>query len=88
MAALSGLGPEASVQFTRLRRDLGMTAGNLSTHLRKLEDAQYLGQTKSFEGRVPATYIQLTPAGRAAYDTYLQSLRAVLGPRTPVGESI
>lgn len=78
MAALAGLPAGDEVLFARLRKDLSMTAGNLSTHLRKLEEAGYLTQTKTIEGRTPATYLTLTATGRAAYETYLTNLRTIL----------
>jgi DNA-binding MarR family transcriptional regulator len=55
-----------------------MTAGNLSTHLRKLEDAGYITQEKVIEGRSPATYLGITPVGVAAFDTYKKQLMELL----------
>lgn len=45
-----------------------MTAGNLSTHLRKLEDARYLAITKTHHGRTPVTFVALARRGRTAFD--------------------
>ena len=56
-----------------------MTAGNLSTHLRKLEDAGYVGVTKAHSGRTPVTYVSLTRTGRRAFEDYLTTLRELLG---------
>jgi DNA-binding MarR family transcriptional regulator len=56
-----------------------MTAGNLSTHLRKLEDAGYVDVVKSHQGRTPATYLALSRSGRRAFEDYLEALRALLG---------
>lgn len=78
MATLAGLPPGDEMAFPKLRKVLGMTAGNLSTHLRKIEDAGYLTQAKVFEGRTPATYLSLTPAGRRAFEGYVENLRALL----------
>ncbi len=57
-----------------------MTAGNLSTHLRKLEDAQYVAVEKSHEGRVPVTYLTLSKKGRRAFEDYTEALRSLLEP--------
>ena len=59
-----------------------MTAGNLSTHLRKLEDAGYVGVTKTHSGRTPVTYVALTRTGRDAFEDYLTKLRDLLGGTT------
>ena len=57
---------------------LDMTAGNLSTHLSKLEGAGYVQQNKTYSGRSPATYLALTPEGRVAFERYVRNLRALL----------
>ncbi|WP_420114036.1 transcriptional regulator [Pseudactinotalea sp.] len=78
VATLAGVAPGDQIVFTRLQKVLGMTAGNLSTHLRKLEDAEYVTVQKAFEGRSPVTSIALTPRGRHAFETYTASLEALL----------
>nr|WP_306457512.1 transcriptional regulator [Agromyces atrinae] len=78
-AALSTLDPEESITFPRLQELLDMTAGNLSTHLRKLEDAGYVTVDKSHQGRTPVTYLALSRAGRRAFEDYMDTLRSVLG---------
>lgn len=60
--------------FTELKDLLEVTQGNLSVHLRKLEDAGYVAIDKSFVGRKPLTRVRLTPAGRAAFASYLQAM--------------
>jgi DNA-binding MarR family transcriptional regulator len=60
--------------FNELKALLQATQGNLSVHLRKLEDAGYVGIEKSFLGRKPLTRIRLTPAGRAAFAQYLAAI--------------
>lgn len=67
--------------FPLLQKMLGMTAGNLTTHLGKLETAGYVSLTKAFAGRKPVTYIALTPVGRAAYRAYRTQLLDLLGGR-------
>lgn len=78
VATLAGLPRGDRIVFTRLQKVLQMTAGNLSTHLRKLEDAGYVEVEKTFQGRSPVTYIALTAAGRRAFETYTASLEALL----------
>lgn len=78
-AALASLGTGESVSFPRLQEMLDMTAGNLSTHLRKLEDAEYVAVEKTHRGRTPVTYLALTRAGRRAFEDYTDALRAILG---------
>lgn len=78
MSALNTLGTKDAIAFPKLREILGMTAGNLSTHLRKLEDAGYITQQKVIEGRTPATYLGITPVGTAAFDTYKRQLLELL----------
>jgi DNA-binding MarR family transcriptional regulator len=66
--------------FLYLRRETGLTAGNLSSHLSKLEAAGYVAIEKSFRGKVPYTAVRLTSDGRAAYDAYRAQLMAALTP--------
>jgi len=57
---------------------LKTTDGNLSVHARKLEEAQYVGCEKYFEGRLPKTEYRLTSAGRKALETYLDHMEALI----------
>lgn len=79
VAALAALPRGDRMSFPRLQELLGMTAGNLSTHLRKLEDAQYVTVTKTHQGRTPITYLELSARGRRAFEEYTDQLRALLG---------
>ncbi len=79
MVALASLPHGDQVSFPRLQEELGMTAGNLSTHARKLEDAAYLSQEKTYRGRTPVTYLSLTDTGRAALASYRATLSEILG---------
>lgn len=79
VSALATLDPGESVTFPRLLELLDMTAGNLSTHLRKLEDAEYVLVTKAHQGRTPVTYLELSKRGRRAFEDYMEQLRALLG---------
>ena len=65
-AALATLDIGESIAFPRLQELLDMTAGNLSTHLRKLEDAGYVEVDKTHRGRTPVTYLALSTRGRRA----------------------
>ncbi|MER7003379.1 transcriptional regulator [Dactylosporangium sp. NPDC000555] len=80
MAALSSLGDGDRMTFPRLQQLLDMTAGNLSVHLTKLEQAGYVEVVKSFRGRTPTTSAGLTNRGRAAFDDYTNALRALIDP--------
>jgi DNA-binding MarR family transcriptional regulator len=79
MSTLATLDPGESITFPRLLELLGMTPGNLSTHLRKLEDADYVLVAKAHQGRTPVTYLELTKSGRRAFEDYTEALRALLG---------
>jgi DNA-binding MarR family transcriptional regulator len=76
MAYLVGAG---SADFATLKTKLDTTDGNLSVHLRKLEEAGYLSVTKSFRARKPLTEVSLTEPGRKAFADYLQALRGLMG---------
>jgi len=71
MAFLSGAG---SADFNTLKARLQATDGNLSVHLRKLEDAGYVAVAKSFVDRKPLTTLSLTDAGRTAFTAYLDAI--------------
>jgi DNA-binding MarR family transcriptional regulator len=60
--------------FNELKAVLEATQGNLSVHLRKLEDAGYVAIDKSFLARKPLTRVRLTPAGRKAFSAYLAAI--------------
>ena len=79
VSALATLDKGESITVPRLLELLDMTAGNLSTHLRKLEDAEYVLVTKTHQGRTPVTYLELSKSGRRAFEDYLEQLRALLG---------
>ena len=78
MVALAALSPDDRITFPRLQQLLEMTAGNLSTHLRKLEDAEYVEITKAYEHRTPVTLVRLTARGRAAFEDYTKALHQLL----------
>ncbi|HWR85393.1 MAG TPA: transcriptional regulator [Rhodoglobus sp.] len=78
-SALATLDLGDSIAFPRLQELLDMTAGNLSTHLRKLEDAGYVDVAKTHQGRTPVTYLALSKRGRRAFEDYMDQLRSLLG---------
>jgi DNA-binding MarR family transcriptional regulator len=63
--------------FLYLQRECGLTQGNLSSHLAKLETAGYVSIEKTFKGKYPLTVCTLTVAGREAFETYARTMRAV-----------
>lgn len=67
-----------SVDYVFLMRLTGLTWGNLSTHLTKLEEAGYITLNKEFKGKKPHTTISLTKQGRIAFREYKKSLQQVL----------
>ena len=85
-ATLAALDDGDRMTFPRLQELLGMTAGNLSTHLRKLEDAGYVAITKTHQRRTPATFVELTRTGRRAFEDYTAALRALLDPAADPSE--
>ena len=71
---------EAEVaDFTELKKILDATQGNLSVHLRKLQDAGYVDIEKSFLNLKPLTRIRITKAGRLAFAYYLEALDKLVG---------
>ena len=78
MVALAALATGDQITFPRLQQLLDMTAGNLSTHLRKLEDASYVQITKAHQRRTPVTYVALSEQGRRAFSDYTAALHQLL----------
>jgi DNA-binding MarR family transcriptional regulator len=78
MAIMSLLAANHELSFIELRQMLGMTDGNLSVHLRTLQEAGYLALTKSFQERKPLTTCSLTTAGRKAFSEYIDLLEEIV----------
>lgn len=78
LAIVTALSVNASLSFTELKGITQTTDGNLSVHARKLEEAEYIACTKSFEGRMPKTQYRLTAAGRRALERYLDHMEALI----------
>jgi DNA-binding MarR family transcriptional regulator len=78
LGIVSALAANESLTFSELKEMLKTTDGNISVHARKLEEADYITCTKSFEGRIPKTEYRLTPAGRRALERYLDHMEALI----------
>jgi DNA-binding MarR family transcriptional regulator len=78
LGIVSALAANASLTFNDLKKLLKTTDGNLSVHARKLEEAKYIVCSKSFEGRMPRTEYTLAPAGRKAFEKYLDHMEALI----------
>ncbi|WP_425410259.1 winged helix-turn-helix domain-containing protein [Hyphococcus sp.] len=78
MAYLSGAG---TAEFNELKAKVGGTDGNLSVHLRKLEEAGYVKVVKTFRGRRPLTTCALTNKGRNAWIAYIARMEEFLKPK-------
>ncbi|MCB2114178.1 MAG: transcriptional regulator [Parvularculaceae bacterium] len=77
MAYLSGAD---AADFNELKAKIGGTDGNLSVHLRKLEDAGYVSVRKTFRDRKPRSICRLTAKGREAWIAYIERLQALIEP--------
>jgi DNA-binding transcriptional ArsR family regulator len=64
-----------SADFLYLQRETGLTKGNLSVHLSKLEEAGYVSIEKTYRGKVPLTLCRMTDTGRKAFETYRKQLK-------------
>jgi DNA-binding HxlR family transcriptional regulator len=78
LGIVSALAVNRSLTFNELKAMLKTTDGNLSVHARKLEEADYIVCTKSFDGRLPKTEYRLTAAGRRALERYLNHMEALI----------
>ncbi len=78
LGIVSALAVNDSLSFSDLKKLMKTTDGNLSVHARKLEEAEYITCTKSFEGRMPKTEYRLTTAGRRALERYLDHMEALI----------
>jgi DNA-binding MarR family transcriptional regulator len=74
LAIISILVSVEDAEFIFLRDQIGATDGNLNTHLKKLEEAEYISVTKKFIDRKPYTYYKITEKGRDAFIYYIEEL--------------
>lgn len=82
MALLASL---ETAEFTYIREKTGATDGNLSVHLKKLEEAEYISVTKTFVDRKPVTIYTLNKKGRKAFELYVERLEQLLKQSTHFG---
>jgi len=78
LAIASLLSAVEEADFLYLMNETGLTKGNLSSHLAKLETAGYVRIEKTHRGKIPMTVCSLTPVGRAAFKRYRAALKASL----------
>ena len=78
LVILTVLAEADEAEFSFLQRVSGLTKGNLSSHISKLEAGGYLEVRKSFRGKVPATSLKITRMGRAALRNYREQLKQAL----------
>ena len=78
LGIVSALAVNDTLTFSDLKKLMNTTDGNLSVHARKLEEADYIACTKSFEGRMPKTQYRLTATGRRALERYLDHMEALI----------
>lgn len=78
MGIMSLLAASADLSFTEIRDTLGMTDGNVTTHIRTLQEAGYVAISKSYQNNRPLTTCALTPAGRKAFAAYINLLDQIV----------
>jgi DNA-binding MarR family transcriptional regulator len=83
LTIMSMLAASPELSFTELRDALSMTDGNLTTHIRTLQQAGYLSVTKSFQNNRPLTTCALTAAGKKAFANYINLLEQIVQQARP-----
>ena len=83
LAIMSMLAASPELSFTELRDALVMTDGNLTTHIRALQQEGYLAVAKSFQNRRPLTTCSLTTSGRKAFAEYIDLLERIVQQNRP-----
>lgn len=78
LALVSILATVKEADFLYLRRETGLTKGNLSSHLSKLEEAGYVEIEKTYKGKLPLTICRLSEAGEKAFETYRAQMRRLM----------
>jgi DNA-binding MarR family transcriptional regulator len=79
LAIMTALSVVTEADFVFLQKQTGLTRGNLSSHLVKLETAGYIAIEKKFVDRVPRTLLSLTPQGKEAFRVYREQMQKALG---------
>ena len=83
LAIMSMLAASPELSFTEMRDALNMTDGNLTTHIRTLQEAGYVSVTKSFQNNRPLTTCSLTAAGKKAFAGYINLLEQIVQQTKP-----
>ena len=83
LAIMSMLAASSELSFTEMRDSLGMTDGNITAHVRTLQEAGYISVTKEFKSRRPLTTYALTTKGRQAFTTYINLLEQIVQQTKP-----
>ena len=83
LAIMSMLAASPELSFTEMRDALSMTDGNLTTHIRTLQEAGYVSITKSFRNNRPLTTCSLTPSGKKAFTNYINLLEEIIQQTKP-----
>ena len=83
LAIMSLLAASPQLAFTEMRDTLNMTDGNLTAHMRTLQESGYVSVTKEFQGGRPLTTYSLTAQGRKAFATYINLLEQIVQQTKP-----
>lgn len=83
LGIMSMLAASPQLSFTELRDTLAMTDGNITAHVRTLQEAGYVSVTKTFQGGRPLTTFALTDAGRTAFRAYIELLGQIVAQNAP-----
>ena len=83
LAIMSMLAASPELSFTEMRDALNMTDGNLTTHIRTLQEAGYVSITKSFQNNRPLTTCSLTAPGQKAFTNYINLLEQIIQQNKP-----
>lgn len=83
LGIMSMLAASPELSFTELRNTLAMTDGNLTTHIRALQQEGYVSVAKSYQNNRPLTTCSLTPAGRKAFAQYIDLLEKIVRQNKP-----
>lgn len=83
LGIMSMLAAAPQLAFTELRDTLGMTDGNITAHIRTLQESGYVSVTKSFQGGRPLTTFALTESGRKAFASYIELLARIVAQNQP-----
>lgn len=83
LGIMSSLAATPELSFTELRDALNMTDGNLTTHIRTLQEAGYVSVAKSYQNNRPLTTCSLTAKGRKAFAAYISLLEQIVQQNKP-----